>query len=116
MMIGGYRLKYFNKIRCYVVIVKYVFTAEETVGRKGSTVIHESSRTALEYAAFHLGTYLKLYSFESAMKRPFLGIPSFKVNIALLSQVTLNPRYAKNVITNAHYGARKLSCLFPKSW
>ena len=50
------------------------------------------------------------------MKRPFLVISAFEVNKALLSQMTLYPRYAKNVITNAHYGATTLSCLFPKSW
>ena len=32
------------------------------------------------------------------MKRPFLGIFSFKVNKNLQLQITLNPRYAKNVI------------------
>ena len=32
------------------------------------------------------------------MKRPFLGIFFFEVNKNLRKQITLNPRYAKNVI------------------
>ena len=62
--------------------------------------------------AFHLGTYVNLYSFERSIWK---NLFSFELNRNLLLQITLNLRYAKNVIRKADYGARKL-CLFPKTW
>ena len=72
-----------------------------------STVIHDSSRTALECALHFISEHANLYSFERSMY-----LFSFEVNKNLPLQIKLNPGYAKNVIRNADYGERKL-CLFP---
>ena len=52
-----------------------------------------------------------IFVWKVNLKRPFFSV---KVNRNLQLQITLSPHYAKNVIRNADYGARKL-CLFPKS-
>ena len=53
------------------------------------------------------------------LKNPFNILCKFiliwKVNRTLWLQISINSCYAKNVIRNADYGARKL-CLLPKSW
>ena len=71
-------------MECPTVINKIVFTSPEAmVAFSGENVKSQrSSKTLL--------TYVKLYSFERSMKRPFL---------LLRLQITLK-RYAKNVKSN----------------
>ena len=67
-----------------------------------STVIHESSRTALKCALRFISNICKFIFVRKVNEKTF----SFDVNRNLQLQITLNPRYAKNEIGNA--SARKL--------
>ena len=75
-----------------------------------STVIHESSRTALECALRFISEHMQVYI---RLKGQCIFFLQGKKKYLITNHA--KPMLCKNVIRNTDYGARKL-CLFTKSW